>query len=909
MENGTRPLRVRSAIDTAARCIIAALSMPFAVGTRFGPYETLAFLGAGGMGEVYEAVDARLGRRVALKILPPGLTANEDRRRRFVQEAQLASSLQHPNIVTIFDIGSANETEYLAMELVRGRTLDTLIPNRGLRLADALRYGIQITDALAAAHAAGIVHRDLKPGNIMVSDQDQIKVLDFGLATLVERGLVGAGDETGLQPAIETGAGTILGTVAYMSPEQAEGRKVDARSDIFSFGAILYEMLSGQRAFRADSMPATLAAVINLEPRPLTTISEGVPQPIERLVSRCLRKDLARRAQHASDVKVALEELRDDSVSGVLTGAPAPGRRRHRWAIGAAAVVVIGVAGASAWWWPHTPPAPASFLSAPLTSLPGAEENAAFSPDGTQVAFGWIPEGSFGPDVYVQMINGSGTRLRLANTGHLRNYPSWSPDGRVIALWASREQENAIHLNLISPLGGPERTVLTWEGVRFQFPPRPLAWSPDGRWIATGPVPQAGGLGIVLVSPVTGERVDWVTLDAVFLGTEAAAFSPDGRRLAYTRTTGDFTGQVNIVGVGADGKPVGAPTRVAYNGQEARFPTWTPDGRSLLVIDGSSSSNGGVARIPLDAPGATVRLGGLHHAKTIALSRDGTKLVFSRGGDNSDVWRVDLHEPAKSGRLAPSTLWDGDAVYSPDGQRIAFSSNRGGARELWVANADGEDAQPVTSFNGPILGTPRWSPDGRQLVFDARPDGHSDIFIVAASGGQMQRLTQRPGDDARPAWSADGRSIYFSSDRGGSNEIWRMRADGGDAVQITRHGGSAALVSADGQHLYYRRTDSSAIFQIGTDGTGDAEIVPAPVYATLTYAVTRSGLWFVGYPDSAHPYWSLRLRRFSDGRTIELARMDRPDGLQLSVSPDERHVLLTRLDSSGTDLQLVNNFR
>jgi eukaryotic-like serine/threonine-protein kinase len=885
--------------------------MPFAAGTRFGPYETVAFLGAGGMGEVYEALDARLGRRVALKILPPSLIANEEGRRRFVQEAQLASSLQHPNIVTIFDIGSANETEYLAMELVRGRTLDTLIPNKGLRLTDALRYGIQITDALAAAHAAGIVHRDLKPGNIMVSDQDQIKILDFGLATLLQHGLVGVGDETRVQPAIETGVGTILGTVAYMSPEQAEGKKVDARSDIFSFGAILYEMLSGQRAFRADSTPATLAAVINLEPRPLTNISEGVPQPIERLVSRCLRKDLARRAQHASDVKIALEELRDDSVSGVLAVALSPERRRQGWAIGgAAAVVVIGLVGMAAWWWPRTTPAPASFLSAPLTSLPGSEDNPAFSPDGTQVAFGWVPEDAFFPDVYVQLINGGGARLRLANDGHVRDYPSWSPDGRLIALWENGVREEAIRLNLISPLGGPERTALTCEGVRF--PPGPIAWSPDSRWIATGPVKQVNGTGagLVLVSPATGERIDWVALDPVFVGSAAPAFSPDGRRLAYTRTTGDFTGQVNIVGVGPDGKPVGVPTPLAYNGQEAYSPTWTPDGRNLLVVDGSSSSNGGIARVPVDAPGAAVHLGGLDHARTIALSRDGTKLIFSRGADNSDIWRLDVHDPAKSGRLAPSTLWDGGAEYSPDGQRIAFSSNRGGARELWVANANGDNAQPVTSFNGPIVGTPRWSPDGRQLVFDARPDGNSDIFVVSTGGGQMRQLTKRSGDDARPAWSADGRSIYFSSDRGGRNEIWRMAAEGGDAVQITRQGGMAVLAAADGQRLYYRRSDSGGIFEIGTEGTSDTEVVPAPAYASLSYAVTRSGLWFVALPSSAHPYWSVQLRRFADGKTIEVARLDdRPDGLPLSVSPDERYVLLTRLDSSGTDLQLVNNFR
>src|SRR5262245_7847180 len=272
--------------------------MPLPTPTRFGPYETVSFLGAGGMGEVYEAIDTRLNRHVALKVLPPHLVADEERRRRFVQEAQLASSLQHSNIVTIYDIGSANSADYIAMELVRGRALDSLIPNKGLRLGDALRYGIQITDALAAAHSAGIVHRDLKPGNIMVTDQDQIKILDFGLATLANHGMTSAVDETQIK-AVETGAGMIVGSVAYMSPEQAEGKKVDARSDIFSFGAIMYEMLSGQRAFRADSTPATLAAVINLEPRPLTNLAADIPQAVERLVSRCLRKDLSRRAQHA----------------------------------------------------------------------------------------------------------------------------------------------------------------------------------------------------------------------------------------------------------------------------------------------------------------------------------------------------------------------------------------------------------------------------------------------------------------------------------------------------------------------------------------------------------------------------------------------------------------------------------
>ncbi len=412
--------------------------MTLPAGTRVGPYETHSFLGAGGMGDVYEAIDTRLNRRVALKILPPALVADPERRQRFVQEAQFASALQHPNIVTIFDIGSADGTEYLAMELVRGRTLDAVIQGKGLRLADALRYAIQITDALAAAHAAGIVHRDLKPANIMVTDQGQIKILDFGLATLVDQGLVSGAEETRLLEAVKTGAGTILGTVAYMSPEQAEGKKVDARSDLFSFGAILYEMLSGQRAFQGDSTPAMLAAVITLEPRPLASLAAGVPQGVERLVSRCLRKDLSRRAQHASDVKLTLEELREDSASAVLapTSAPARHRRPGPAALTGAAVVVVALAAGAAWlWWPRAAPSPTSFSPTPLTALPGFEEYPSFSPDASQVAFEWMPEGSPRPDVYVQLVNGMGRRLRLASDGGSHGFPAWSPDGKWIAMW------------------------------------------------------------------------------------------------------------------------------------------------------------------------------------------------------------------------------------------------------------------------------------------------------------------------------------------------------------------------------------------------------------------------------------------------------------------------------------------
>src|SRR6266478_945648 len=315
-------------------------SMPLAAGSRHGPYEILEKLGAGGMGEVYKARDPRLNRLVALKILPTAAVQlkpdaagawrwenrpppDAEQRRRFLQEAQLASSLQHPNIVTIYEINTYDGVDTIVMELVRGRSLDEAIPRKGMRLGESLRYAVQIADALAAAHAAGIVHRDLKPGNIMITPEGAVKVLDFGLAKLAEAAPQqqppSEEDETRTQRVeVKTEDGAIRGSAPYMSPEQAEAKNIDARSDIFSFGAILYEMLTGQRAFQGESKMSTVAAVLNLEPKPIAQIVEGVPRELERLITRCLSKDLSKRAQHMADVKLAIEGLMEDSQSGAL---------------------------------------------------------------------------------------------------------------------------------------------------------------------------------------------------------------------------------------------------------------------------------------------------------------------------------------------------------------------------------------------------------------------------------------------------------------------------------------------------------------------------------------------------------------------------------------------------------------
>lgn len=322
------------------------------VGKTISRYDILEKLGEGGMGVVYKARDTHLDRFVAIKVLPPERVADPERKRRFSQEAKTASALNHPNIVHIYDIDQQDGVDYIAMEHVQGKTLDQLIPRHGMRLNEALKCAAQIADALAKANAAGIIHRDLKPGNVMVTQDERVKVLDFGLAKLTE--LAGIGEDASTQTVKPTTEeGKIVGTVAYMSPEQAEGKKADARSDIFSFGSLLYEMITGRRAFQRDTRVSTLAAVLKDEPKPASQITPGLPKEVERVIRRCLRKDPAHRFQHMDDLKVALEELKEESDSGKLTAVEASARPRKprflRPALAAVALVVLAAAGVLVW--------------------------------------------------------------------------------------------------------------------------------------------------------------------------------------------------------------------------------------------------------------------------------------------------------------------------------------------------------------------------------------------------------------------------------------------------------------------------------------------------------------------------------------------------------------------------------
>ena len=480
------------------------------VGQAVGRYRILSCLGAGGMGMVFSAHDSTLGRIVALKFLKGELAADGAALERFRREARTLSTLNHPNICTIYDISEADGETFIAMELVRGQTLEERIGDKGLKLSEVMDYAAQIADAMAQAHQAGIIHRDLKPANVMVTEAGRIKLLDFGIAKLAEC----RSDESACTitlsaaPEVHTQRGTIVGTIAYLSPEQAEGKAIDARSDVFSFGAVLYEMITGVKAFLRESRAATLAAILNEEPKPLRELAPGTPAEVEKVVTRCLRKDRERRLRSMADLSLALREiLESDSGPSVAAALVATGRKLAKSLLWAALTGVAVLATVLAWWRTGArPETPAALKVAPLTAYPGVEKTPSLSPDGSQVAFSWDGEDQRNFDIYVKTI-GPGPPLRLTTDPAEDYSPAWSPDGSTIAFLRRR---GAIEYSVIvkPALGGVEREVtkVVIENQAWTKPPY-LSWLPDSQTLVMVDRPGKSGPGALFaISLRTEER-------------------------------------------------------------------------------------------------------------------------------------------------------------------------------------------------------------------------------------------------------------------------------------------------------------------------------------------------------------------------------------------------------------------
>ena len=861
--------------------LTAVLDAPvLAAGDKVGDFEILRLLGRGGMGEVYQARDLRLGREVALKVLATGVSGSE--RRRFLQEAQAASALNHPNIVTIHDVGADREFSYIAMECVEGKTLDTHIPPQGMAVPAAVEIASQLASALTQAHAAGIVHRDLKPNNVMVTDTGTVKVLDFGLAKRDES--AGRLRESG-SIAPQTEPGIILGTVGYMSPEQAEGRSVDSRSDIFSFGSILYEMVTGKRAFQRETSLATLAAILRDEPDPMPF---GMPADLRRVIERCLAKDRQSRYQSMADVQDALAGLR-------------PGGRsdRLRWRSLLAGAGAVGIVTAASFLAiPHAQrPAPSASSQPeliPFTSS-GGRVSGSFSPNGRQVVFSWDGEDHRNVDIYVRELD-SPVITRLTRDQGTDESPAVSPDGRQVGFIRTQRNTNRHLFMLIDAKGGNERTIAEVPGTGK------FAWLQNGKRVVLE--------GLKTLSVETGEiRQLTKPLDEDHPDITPSV-SPDGHTVAFGRATAAGIREIFLLPLDRDFEPSSSPTRLTSLSEDSYNPAWTPDGRKILfqsAVDWTFS----LWRIAVSgtAPPEHLPFGQGDSCGRPEISPDGKRLLYVRSFQDLDMWRLPLASAGVAAgpaiRFASSTRDDSMPRYSRDGRRVAFNSNRRGKTGVWLSDAQGSSLWPVPLQVGRI-GAPSWSPDGKRLAYDWK----DDVYVTPTEGGELLRLTTAEPSDRNiiTEWSRDAKWVYFTRFRLGHPSLWRVPSKGGAAIQIAQSGG-AATESPDGRFVYFMKDvfSPAPLCRMPSAGGDEVQVLPR-VWRSRGYAVLENGIYFLTGPgpDGRFP---IQFLNFANATIKTVATPPLPLCCGIDVSPDGRFLLYVERERSGADLMLVDNFQ
>ncbi len=745
--------------------------MPLTAGTRIGPFELTRTLGAGGMGEVYRARDLKLGREVAIKVLPAAFTADRDRLARFEREARVLASLNHPHIGAIYGLEEAAGIPALVLELVEGETLAERIAGAPLPVSEALAIARQIADALDAAHEKGIVHRDLKPANIKITPDGVVKVLDFGLAKAAEA--VADADLTH-SPAVTvagTRQGVILGTAAYMSPEQARGQVVDKRTDIWAFGCVLYEMLAGRAAFGRGTITDTLAAIVEREPD-WGALPSATPASVRRLLGRCLQKDPRRRVRDVADARMELE----DGLTGAVTipAAPAaavPTSHRLPWLV-AVAASLLALAALGALGWSRRAPATTDAVAPQfsrvvrLTSGPAREIGPAISPDGKWVAY--VSDLSGRPDVWIKFLaGGDAANLTAAagldistNTGI--GGVEIAPDGTRVAVMAKTRGSTTPFSTweLPAPLPGVPRKLLDdgFLGMR---------WSPDGRritfiragsyagdalWVADAD----GSNQQELIPARDGMHVHWPT------------WSQDGF-IYFNRTLGTIINldQTEIYRIQASG---GMMEPAVSTIRRAMSPAPMPDGRGLIYAANPTSADPSLWWRSLDGTSQQRLTTGVGEYAEPRISAGGRSVVFTLYDVRQSVSRVSLSGASpKVSAVTDGFGGDLDPTVAPAGERIAFSSSRAGDRHLWTARLDGSDTRPRKLTDITPTGGLSWSPDGTQIVFAASAGTLPGLWSASVATGETRHIPT-PGVVAEPAWSLTGNVIaYLSPTTSGPN--------------------------------------------------------------------------------------------------------------------------------------------
>ncbi|MBI4454402.1 MAG: PD40 domain-containing protein [Acidobacteria bacterium] len=734
------------------------------IGKTISHYRILEQLGSGGMGVVYKAEDLRLGRRVALKFLPEGFSEDLLLLERFRREARAASALNHPNICAIYDIDEYEGRPFLVMELLEGNTLRQRIGGRPLKTEKLLDLGIQIADALQTAHSKGIVHRDIKSLNIFVAQRGQAKILDFGLAKLTPDPAsrdVHASTLPTVQVSTEllTSPGTALGTVEYMSPEQALGEELDARTDLFSFGVMLYEMATGTLPFRGNTSPAVFDAILHKIPTPLTRLNPELPDELEHIINKALEKDRKLRYQSAAEIQTDLARLRRDSESGSSsTFAPSAFRALPRYRV--AVSLALGAVLLAAILWVLLPRTDressevrlslkkAAFTQ--LTTQPGEELFPSLAPDGKSVAYASRISGNW--DIYLLRFGGENAMNLTRDSTADDTQPAFSPDGEHIVFRSEREGAG------IFVMGATGESVKRL--ADFGFNP---VWSADSKQVlfatesvTSNPNNRGSGSRLWAVNVATGEKRQIAKVDAV-----QPHWSPQGYRIAYWTIEGPDhpSGQRDIWTMKADGSDLIAVTNdpaVDWN------PVWGPDGRHLYF----SSDRGGsmnLWRVPIDEKSGKVAgepepvtTGGSAFRQHVSTSRDGRRMVYVEQTVTANLQKVAFDPTGEKVLGSPASITHGSRVAlspapSPEGEWLVFWSG-GRQEDIFVVRSDGKDLRQLTDDLEKDRG-PRWSPDGKHIAFYSNRSGTFEIWTIRPDGSDLQRLTE--GDVIHPVWSPD----------------------------------------------------------------------------------------------------------------------------------------------------------
>jgi eukaryotic-like serine/threonine-protein kinase len=839
------------------------------VGEAIGRFQIVGRLGRGGMGDVYRAFDPELGRHVAIKFIPVAQLSGAGIVSDPIREARAASALNHPGIVTVFEVIRTADSIAIVMEFVDGRPVRELT-GKPYSLAEVALWGQRIAEALAATHAGGILHRDIKPENLILRRDGYVKILDFGLAA---------------EPAAFAG-GLPFGTVRYMSPEQAKGTApLTPASDIFSLGVVLYELAAGVHPFatagQSNTTTSVASAVVSGMVLPPSSVSPSLPRAFDALIARMLDPEPGRRPTA-------------DAVAHALKALPHTGSRRRRvllaGVLGMCAAAVLGIV-AFILLKPQAPPV--EIQGTLLTGSPGRETGPSFSPDGQSVAYAW--DGGHGGkrDIWVKRLNSSDPR-RFSSSPEDEWDPCWLPDKSAIAFL--RVAPSAYEVVTVPLAGGPEAVVTTISAMTPWLDHRLDCAAGGGLIILDEPPVRSTNqhLRLYSISLPSGER-RLISDTPPGASDSWPRVSPDGRRVAFARIGDGF--DLRVVDI------AGGASHTLARGAELKGLTWTTDGQSLLYeVEGTDAKNiwqiSASGGRPLRPPFVTQA-----DAEEIALSPDGRKLAYSRGSDDWNVWRV-FTDGRPSAELAPSTRIDDDGIWSPDGTKFAFSSDRSGQAEIWVASAAGTNARRVTNLNG-RCGSPAWSPDGKWLAFDYSGSTAVRVAIVPVDGGPARVLPDSTVGLV-PSWSRDGKWIFFESRRTGNYEIWKVPAAGGSAIRVTHHGGFESRAAADGKYLYYSKMSAKDIWRTPVSGDGPEEKMADfdPATQFRCWDLTAQGL-AISFPD---PRPHVELLPFGGGRIpIVTLPADLPKYSRcFSIHPDGQSLLYPVEDAERWEIYVAD---